>query len=83
VVGSYRESDQHIIVNVYLLNAASGRPEPGCAGSVEGSSKELLSLTSNLARQIHDRVSERVPNWRVTWAWGARHSLPCSAPRRP
>jgi TolB-like protein len=61
VVGSYRESDQRLIVNVYLLNAASGRPEPGCAGSVEGSSKELLSLTSNLARQIHDRVIERAP----------------------
>lgn len=61
VVGSYREFDQRIIVNVYLLNAATGRPEPGCAGSVEGGSRELLSLTNSLARQLQDRVIERGP----------------------
>jgi TolB-like protein len=57
VVGSYRESDQHIVINARLLNVASGRPVPGCSGSVEGSSKELVVLAGNLARKIQEHVT--------------------------
>lgn len=61
VVGSYLASGDHLVINVRAVDVASGRPAPGCAGSVEGSGKEMLGLVQSLATQIHDRVIENAP----------------------
>jgi TolB-like protein len=61
VVGSYLESSDHLIINARVVDVPSGRPAPGCAGSAEGSGKEMLSLVQGLARQIQDRVVENAP----------------------
>jgi hypothetical protein len=61
VVGSYLEQNDHLVINVRAVDVTSGRPAPGCAGSVEGSGKEMLTLVQGLSRQIQDRVGENGP----------------------
>jgi hypothetical protein len=80
VLGSYLESDQHIVLTARLLDVASGRPEPGCAGSMEGSRRELVALAGGLARQLHERAPEYAPRRESDVAPAARETAADVAP---
>jgi hypothetical protein len=61
VIGNYLEHGDQFVINARVLETATGRTAPGCAGSVQGGSRELLALAQSLAGTLHDRLIDQAP----------------------
>ena len=57
IVGSFLVRDGSLTINARLLDVKTGKLAPGGAASVSGSRKDFLSLTTQLARKFHRRVT--------------------------